>query len=456
MGFFTDDQASEFQLPEIPKREYALNVIDDAPPVDGTINLLAINGATLAGMISGTFLKTIRPGDTTFTLFEHYTRDVPFLQLYSPKSDLTKAYICTRLDVENDVEVTIVAVDNSGTASGGSGITAKVAGTVAVEGAPAGRPILIIKDDPAGRQVIAETMSQSDGLFDITYPDWDGPVIAMSMDYYGESWARITAINAGTIVHPTIPNGYVYEATAAGVTDENEPTWSTNEAVIDGGVTWNPRPFYRPVASGPIQGEVLTRELLVYPSEAIAMVGSQQALAVGLSVGDDGTLNNSNFYVDAPIQPNDTRFIVWQVQITASDDQLIGITNKIFTEDLYLGQNNAATKDSIGNWAKGRTYFNLTSSSEDAILTMAAGDIVTVIFRAASNEIHFYVGAASKGGFLNLTPSNPALPWMPAISVRENGSSSFVFDKDLFTNLPPTIDSMFPNWEPLKKERPVE
>jgi len=131
---------------------------------------------------------------------------------------------------------------------------ARVAGTVKIDGVAAARDVIVIKDDPAGRQVVAEGQSAGDGTFDITYNDWAGAVIALALDEYGDDFAPETALNAGQVVHPSTPNGYVYKVTAAGTTGTEEPTWSTGGSVTSGSVTFNALPYYRPVASGPLKG----------------------------------------------------------------------------------------------------------------------------------------------------------------------------------------------------------
>jgi hypothetical protein len=132
---------------------------------------------------------------------------------------------------------------------------ARVAGTVKIDGVAAARDVIVIKDDPAGRQVVAEGQSAGDGTFDITYSDWAGSVVVLALDEYGDEFAPEAALNAGQVVHPSTPNGYVYKVTVAGTTGTEEPTWSTSSSVTSGSVTFNPVPYYRPVASGPLLGE---------------------------------------------------------------------------------------------------------------------------------------------------------------------------------------------------------
>lgn len=216
------------------------------------------------------------------------------VSLVGVKSDESKAYIALAVDLDNDVEVTITAVDESGGADpGGGGTQARIAGTVTIDGTPASRDIVVISDDPSGRQVIAQGQSAGDGTFDITYNDWAGAVIALALDEYGDEFTPETALNMGQVVHPETPNGYVYQVTAAGTTGTEEPTWSTSGSVTSGSVTFNALPYYRPVASGPLDSEVLSAhpyQIAVEGSEPVAYyrLENESGTVLVAEVGQDG------------------------------------------------------------------------------------------------------------------------------------------------------------------------
>lgn len=181
------------------------------------------------------------------------------VSLIGAKTDETKAYIDLGVDLNNDVELTLTAVDETGGgAGGGTGDQAHIAGTVTIDGVAASRQIVIVDDDPAGRKLVGTGQSATDGTFDIAYDDTGFAVVAIALDEYGAAFAAETALNQGEIIHPTTPNGYVYEVSVAGTTGTSEPTWSTTESVQSGSVTFNPKPYYRPVASGPLKGDPVT------------------------------------------------------------------------------------------------------------------------------------------------------------------------------------------------------
>jgi hypothetical protein len=207
-------------------------------------------------------------GPGKFGQYPYYVRDgvplripkllaPPTLNLVGQKADTTKVYIALNVDLANDVVLEVYAVDESGASGGGGGGQARIAGVVTIDGAPAARDVLVISDDPDGREVLATGASASDGTFDITYNGWDGAVIALAIDTYGRDFAATTPLNEGAVLHPTTPNGYVYVVTSAGTTGVTEPVWPTTGTVQSGSVTFNAQPYYRPVASGPLQGDLI-------------------------------------------------------------------------------------------------------------------------------------------------------------------------------------------------------
>jgi len=156
-------------------------------------------------------------------------------------------------DPQNPLQFEPVQGSDSGDGTG----QARIAGTVQIDGTAARRDVLVISDDPSGRQVVGESQSQTDGSFDITFAGWTGPVIALALDTYGQAWRAETTLTAGAVIHPNAPNGYVYDVTVGGTTGTNEPSWPTDGTVQSGSVTLQARPFHRPIASGPLQSMVI-------------------------------------------------------------------------------------------------------------------------------------------------------------------------------------------------------
>lgn len=53
-------------------------------------------------------------------------------------------------------------------------------------------------------------------------------------------WFEGEVYGPGEIVHPQVPNGYLYKTTAGGTAGSTEPLWPTKpgKSVVDGGITW--------------------------------------------------------------------------------------------------------------------------------------------------------------------------------------------------------------------------
>lgn len=181
----------------------------------------------------------------------------PILNLVCLKSNTQKVYISLNVDLLNDVVLDVYAVDESGSSGGGSEGDYRVAGTVKINSTAVQRDLVVISDNPSGREIVAEGESAGDGTFDITYSDWDGPVFVIALDQYGAAFAASAPLNTGTVVHPTTPNGYVYVVTESGTTGAAEPVWSTTGSVVSGSVTFAPREYYRPVGWGPQKGALV-------------------------------------------------------------------------------------------------------------------------------------------------------------------------------------------------------
>lgn len=179
------------------------------------------------------------------------------VEFFAFDSDEARTNLTTGPIVPNELEPLVFNPVAGGAVDPGTGLLAHISGTVNIDGNPAARQVIVISDDPNGRTVLGEGLSAADGTFDIEYSDWGGAVIALAIDVYGGDWSSETPLASGTIIHPTAPNGYVYEVTSGGTTGTTEPTWSTTDPVNDGSVTYSPKAFYRPIASGPLQGEIL-------------------------------------------------------------------------------------------------------------------------------------------------------------------------------------------------------
>src|SRR5690606_38876777 len=78
-------------------------------------------------------------------------------------------------------------------------------------------------------------------------------IFVVAFDDYGKGFTGDMVVAVGERVHPTTPNGYVWECTSAGTLPNGEPSWivDTESAQLYGTASMIARPFYRPMMQGP-------------------------------------------------------------------------------------------------------------------------------------------------------------------------------------------------------------
>lgn len=246
LSVLRSDYVSESQL---GWTEYQLSVDDDSPDA-----LIHVQGFAEGAPTGGT--RIFEHGQPVSIPTELYPSVVSFV---GAKSTEDLAYIALGVDLGNDVSIELVGTDGAGfNLEGDLGIHARVAGSVQIDGSGTARNVIVLADDPRGRKVLGSGQSDGTGAFDIDFHGYSGPVIAMAVDDYGRDFETEKAFNLGDLIHPSTPNGYVFEVTTAGTTGTSEPDWNTEGTTQSGSVTFNAQPFYRPIASGPLLPEKLS------------------------------------------------------------------------------------------------------------------------------------------------------------------------------------------------------
>jgi hypothetical protein len=144
--------------------------------------------------------------------------------------------------------------------------TSKVEGVVQIDGTPAERTVRAFGYDAVehivGEKTVTLSMTlgqaQSDPetgeyLIDLLGGYIEG-VFVVAFDDYGKNFLPSLALAAGDRVHPTTPNGHVFECTGAGILPSTEPEWivDTETAQLYGSASMIAKPFYRPMVQGPI------------------------------------------------------------------------------------------------------------------------------------------------------------------------------------------------------------
>lgn len=138
-------------------------------------------------------------------------------------------------------------------ADSGSGELKSFSGRVSVAGRPAERRILAQGIDGDTPKVLAETRSDALGRYTLEWRGYTGQVLITAVDQYGAVWAPGLALGPNERIHPTAPNGYVYDVVVGGSLGQTEPTWleGDGEQVISGNVQLIAKPYYQPQTIGP-------------------------------------------------------------------------------------------------------------------------------------------------------------------------------------------------------------
>jgi len=159
-------------------------------------------------------------------------------------------------------EKTFIAWDKPDSALG-----SRVAGLMQIEDVPVKRMLKafsferltfdldggsITESKPLGQTISDETTGEYEIILRDGFPR---EVFLVAFDDYGEDFAANAPIEVGERVHPSTPNGHVYECTTAGTLPSEEPVWSTDTSQDQaiGTAVVRPTLFYRPEAHGPIQ-----------------------------------------------------------------------------------------------------------------------------------------------------------------------------------------------------------
>ena len=149
--------------------------------------------------------------------------------------------------------------------------TSKVSGIVQIDGTPAQRTVRAFGYNATGHAINGETVSQSKSLGHSNSDPATGEytidllagygqeIFVVAFDDYGGAFTAGLPLEVGNRIHPTTPNGHVWETTGAGTLPVDEPTWvvDTETSQLYGTASMIARPFYRPMVHGPITPEVV-------------------------------------------------------------------------------------------------------------------------------------------------------------------------------------------------------
>ncbi|AYP28999.1 hypothetical protein AS1_19 [Marinobacter phage AS1] len=157
---------------------------------------------------------------------------------------------------------------------GGPQQVSKVSGIVQIDGSPVQRKVRAFGYNPTIHNLDGESVNLSKSLGHATSdPDtgeytidllagYDKRIFVVAFDDYGADFTPEMVVAVGDRIHPTTPNGHVWECTSAGTLPSAEPTWvvDTETAKLYGTASMIAKPFYRPMVHGPVMPEVTAEQ----------------------------------------------------------------------------------------------------------------------------------------------------------------------------------------------------
>ena len=218
------------------------------------------NTSPLTGYIDG---FRVTDGEILYNILSR-TTDVPTAELTTttvPAPTLPTDHDVRYLNNLSDITTNIfLGLDGENIIIGGgsSGTTVTpdptstniISGNIKKFGLPFGARVAVVSTGLPPEVVGSGTSDEITGDYSIdVYPYADECLIYVAPEY-GNAFQANTFVGVGQIVHPTVPNRYIYICTVAGNTGSSEPTWGTQGSINSGAATFDTLPLYRPLMNG--------------------------------------------------------------------------------------------------------------------------------------------------------------------------------------------------------------
>lgn len=304
--------------------------------------------------------------------------------------------------------------------------TSKVSGIVQIDGTPANRKVRAFGYSETVHTIDGGEVTLSKSLGHATSDSTTGEytidllggygreVFVVAFDDYGAGFAPELALNVGDRIHPSTPNGHVWEATGAGTLPAEEPAWvvDTETSQTYGTAAMIARPFYRPMVHGPVAPEVTstggnqipTDELIAhYKFDDSSDVGRDEtglmpATPRNISTSNDGKFglslnpvyNGNQSYLELPIEffdliKNAGTISAW---IKIEPGRLVNI---------FSGRSkNNSTRQNIYVLDSGAAFFNedagTTSQTASGIINVGVWTHVAFVWGSSSGRKVFVDG----------------------------------------------------------------
>lgn len=136
----------------------------------------------------------------------------------------------------------------------GTGELKTFTGQTLINQRPVSRRVVALGIDGDAPRFLAQAQSNQQGQYTLEWRGYTGQVLITATDDYGQPWAAGATLGVGERVHPTSPNGHVYQVSIAGELGATEPDWPTvgGSTVLSGTVQLVAHPYYQPKSAGPV------------------------------------------------------------------------------------------------------------------------------------------------------------------------------------------------------------
>lgn len=131
--------------------------------------------------------------------------------------------------------------------------TSIITGNVSILSEPVKAKLVAVSVEETPRVV---GMTESDvitGDYSMDVAPWQDEVLIYRAADYGTAFPPDSVLPVGYVIHPTVPNGFVYRVTTAGITSSVEPEWVTSGYLNSGTATLLTEILHRPIMNGYIK-----------------------------------------------------------------------------------------------------------------------------------------------------------------------------------------------------------
>ena len=170
----------------------------------------------------------------------------------------------TEMVKSDDVVVYDLAISTKGgsapTGEPGT-ITGKVEQIIDNQPEPVARTLVAVENKPDGTWAVTgnATSDSQTGAYSLDVLTEGGDTFVLAIDDYGRPFTATASVELNEIIHPTIPNGYVYRVEQAGTLPGSEPDWwvdtGTNHTRTINDVTLRAMAYNRPLCHGALSVE---------------------------------------------------------------------------------------------------------------------------------------------------------------------------------------------------------